>query len=115
MRQTWGDPDGQVEIALGVILGMLGVPGHNGNITATHGRVKDLIANRKLGEKIQKYAADPNNKQMMPSLKAYFEMLSTQSNIRSAQEELLADGNFSQAKDLDFDDYFAFVLAKYLN
>ena len=35
MRQTWGDPDGQVEIALGVILGMLGVPGHNGNITAT--------------------------------------------------------------------------------
>ena len=113
MRQTWGDPDGQVEIALGVILGMLGVPGHNGNITATHGRVKDLIANRKLGEKIQKYAADPNNKQMMPSLKAYFEMLSTQSNIRSAQEELLADGNFSQAKDLDFDDYFAFVLAKY--
>ena len=116
MGKTWGDPKSQVEIALGFILGTMGIPGvrayNQGSVFAAKGRVEALFRDRALAEKLQKFSQQPEFHSMLPSLNAHFKALATSSNIRNMRDDLIESGNFSKAKDLDFDDFFTYVHAK---
>ena len=118
MGKTWGDPKSQVEIALGFILGTIGIPGvrqyNQGSLIAAKGRIDALYRDRALGERIAEFSKKPEFHSMLPSLNAHFRALATSSNIRNMRDDLIASGNFSKAKDLDHDDFFTYVHAKHL-
>ena len=112
--KTFKDPDGQTEVALGFILGAIGLPGgtfNNGSWTAAGARLQE-VRNK---ESFQDIAADYYNKHgkdIMPTLKAYSTFMTEQQELAPLMDKYLADGNIAEYKNLQNDKFFAYVKAK---
>tara|TARA_A100001515_G_scaffold71744_1_gene57129 strand:- start:14115 stop:28475 length:14361 start_codon:yes stop_codon:yes gene_type:complete len=112
--KTFKDPNGQTEVMLGFMLGMLGLPGgtfNNGSWTAAGARLNEV----RMNEAFQDVAADYYNKHgrdILTSIKSYADFYTEQQELQALMDKHLADGNIAEYKNLQNDKFFAYVKAK---
>jgi len=99
--------DGQLEIAVGFILGALGLPGTNMTAVSAYKEVKQR---RAVVDRIN--ALTEKHPNLLNSLRQNHTFFSNVIKRSELMDEALQNGDVGLAKDLEFDDFFDYTMAK---
>ena len=108
IHETYNNAEGQSEIALGMILGAIGLPGVSGGIRSEYKGMKakrtvqDLIADR--------YNDNPGMLQSMTNSAKFF---NEQQQLIRLMDQALMDDNMAAFKDLEHDYFFSYVKSRH--
>jgi hypothetical protein len=100
-QQTYGTTEGQTEVAMGAILGLIGAKG------AYTARVQT--------EQVQELLAKANNKypDLATSIKEMSKFMDKDHVLQRLMDQHLMDGNMAAYKDLENDSFFSYVKARH--
>ena len=108
LHETYMNADGQSEIALGAILGLIGLPGVSGGIIS---EAKDMKAKRTVQDLIaQRYNDNPGMLQSMQNSGKFF---TEQQQLVRLMDEALMDNNMAAFKDIEHDYFFGYVKSRH--
>ena len=99
---------------MGFLLGTLGIPGlrmaNNGSLTAVQGRLKNVLKNEAMQEKIADFYN--NNKDLFAALKSSSEFSNEMYVLNGLQDKALADNNDAQFKNIEHDKIHSYIKSK---